>query len=110
MTNAVQFHSRDNGHGQIQTAAGTNKRTCIFDRKWDVNTMVSQIQKYTLDTLSPQEGRARTHRSCTIKRDVNLQPEITSVARGVGELKRKERNKNQWVLSNAGRRRGIHTA
>ncbi len=52
--------------------------------------MVTQILKYILDTLSPQKGRARTHRSCTIKRDVNLQLEITSVVRGVGELKRKD--------------------
>ncbi len=72
--------------------------------------MVSQILEYTLDIFSPQKGRARTHRSCTIGRDVNLQPEIISVVRGVGELKRKERSKNQWVLANTGRRRGIHTA
>ncbi len=50
---------------------------------------VCQILKYTLETLSFQEGRARTHRSSTIRLDVNLQLEITSVARGVGELKRR---------------------
>ncbi len=46
----------------------------------------------------------------TIKRDVNLQPEITSVVCGVGELKWKECNKDQWVPANTGRGRGIHTA
>ncbi len=51
-----------------------------------------------------------TRRSFTNRRDVNLQPEITSVVRGVGELKRKERNKDQWVSVNTGRGRNIHTA
>ncbi len=72
--------------------------------------MVSQIPEVHIRQCLPTGRGVRTHRSCTIRQDVNLQPEITSAARGVGELKRKERNKNQWVLANTGRGRGIYTA
>ncbi len=72
--------------------------------------MVSQIPEVHIKQYLPTGRGARTHRSFTIKLDVNLQTEITSVACGVGELKRKERNKDQWVPANTGRGRGIHTA
>ncbi len=72
--------------------------------------MVSQIPEVHIKHyLSTGQG-ARTHRSFTTKRDVNLQPEIMSVVCGVGELKRKERNKDQKVPANTVRGRGIHTA
>ncbi len=71
--------------------------------------MVSQIPKVQVNTTSPGQG-ARTHHSFTINRDVNLQPEITSVVCGVGKLKRKECNKDKWVPANTGRGRDIHTA
>ncbi len=72
--------------------------------------MLSQIPEIYIKYCLPTVQGARTHRSFTIRRDVNLQPEITSVVCVVGELKRKERNKDQWVPANTGRGRGIHTA
>ncbi len=75
-----------------------------------------QILTYTLEILRVLENegenfwRTRTHRSCTINPDVNLQPGLTRVARGVGYLKWKVRNKGHWVLANTCRRRGIQTA
>ncbi len=54
-----------------------------------------------LNTVSLGQG-VRIRRSFTNRRDVKLQPEIKSVVCGVGELKRKECNKDQWVLVNTG--------
>ena len=93
-----------------QTTAETDKRTCILDWKWDLSTMVSQIPEIHIKHYLPTGQGVRTRRSFTTKWDVNLQPEITSVVCGVGKLKRKERNKDQWVPANTGRGRGIHTA
>ena len=62
-----------------------------------------------LNTVSLGQG-ARARRSFTNRRDVNLQPEIMSLVRGVWELKRKERNRDQWVPINMGPACGTHTA
>ncbi len=62
-----------------------------------------------LNTISLAQG-ARTQLSFTNRRDVDLQQEVTSVVCGVGELKSKERNKDQWVPVNMGRGHGIHPA
>ncbi len=64
--------------------------------------MVSQVPEIHIKYGLPTGQGVRTRRSCTIRRDVSLQPEITSVVCRVGELKRKGRNKDQWVPVNTG--------
>ncbi len=74
-----------------------------------LTTMVSQeVPKiHSNHCLSQERGHVN---SLTTRRDVNLQPEIMSVVRGVGEPKRKEHKRDQWVPVNMGRGHGIHTA
>ncbi len=52
-TNAVRFNGCDSTHSRIPTAAETTT-ICVFDQKWDLITMVSQILNHTLYILSPR--------------------------------------------------------